>query len=295
MEKINIIFIHRGDSWYLPYALKQVKKTNPNANIVLLGDDSNRKYPFIKHFDISNYSKASENFAKVYKHFSTTSYEHELFCIQRWFILLEFMQLHNLNNAMLPDTDVLIFQDVNSFILSVPNDYYYSKGSTNHMGFVYFRNIDNLKLVCDYITNSYTNNSSLIKLEAAYKNWVDEHEIGGVSDITLFDNFEFEYSDVVVNFEYPPINGKAFINSLESSYYQMDKDGYVLFKWKKSVPYATLKNGSVISVMGVHCFGLQKNSIRKLYNAEYWVIGRIIYYWKISIFKKVFDKVRGRR
>lgn len=295
MEKMNIIFIHRGDSWYLSYALKQVKKSNPNANIILLGDESNKKYPFIKHFEISDYSKAADNFAQLYKHLSTTSYEHELFCIQRWFIWLEFMQIHNLSSAMFPDTDVLIFQDIKGFISSVPNDYYYSKGTTNHMGFVFFKNIDKLKLVCNYITNSYTDSSSLTKLEAEFKNWVAEHEIGGVSDITLFNNFELEHPDIVANFEYPPIDGRAFINSLESVFYKTDKKGYVLFDWEKAVPYARLKNGGVVSVMGVHCFGLQKNSIRRLYNGENWLLVRIIYYWKMSIFKKIFDKVRGRK
>ncbi len=296
MEQMNIIFIHKGNSWYLPYALNQVKKSNPNANIILLGDESNNKYPFIKHFLISDYSKTADSFALIYKHFSTTNYQHELFCIQRWFIWLEFMQAHNLNSAMFPDTDVLIFQDIQNFILSVPRDnYYYSKGTTNYMGFVYFKDVDYLKQVCNYITDTYSNSLSLSKLDIVYKKWVAEHGIGGVSDITLFDNFEYEYPNSVVNFETPPIINKAFVNSLEANQYKLNKKGYVDISWKKNTPFATLTTGEKVSVMGIHCFGSQKPYIRKLYKGKNWFAARTVYCWKISVFKMLFDIIRGRR
>jgi len=292
---MNIIFIHRGDSWYLPYALKQVKKSNPNANIVLLGDQSNLKYSnIVSHDLISNYFEKADAFSKIYKHFSTTGYQHELFCIQRWLVWLEYMKSKDIKSAILPDTDVLIFQDISEYYDQVEADFHFSKGSTGYMGFVYTK-FEYLVQICDFINSQYLSTDMLAELEQAYIDYVKKANIGGVSDITLFDRYEKEHPNCTFNFETPPVNGCAFINSLDSPYYIHNKDGYVQFTWRKNIPYARLLEDNAVSIIGVHCFGSQKEYIRKLYNGEYWVIVRMIYYWKISIFKRIFDKVRGRR
>lgn len=295
MEQMNIIFIHKGNSWYLPYALNQAKKSNPNANIILLGDESNNKYPFIKHFLISDYSKAADSFALIYKHFSTTNYQHELFCIQRWFIWLEFMQAHNLNSAMLPDTDVLIFQDIKKYYEKVEGDFHFTKGSTGYMGFVYINSQIYLNQICKFITTQYLIPENLKRLDDKYKEWLSQHEIGGVSDITLFDEYERANPRCTFNFEIPPVNGMAYINSLDSPYYKKDKNNYVDIKWIKGIPYAIQLNGENVSIQGVHCFGSQKTYIRKLYKGKNWFAARTVYCWKISVFKMLFDKIRGRR
>lgn len=295
MEQMNIIFIHKGNSWYLPYALNQVKKSNPNANIILLGDESNNKYPFIKHFLISDYSKAAGSFSLIYKHFSTTNYQHELFCIQRWFIWLEFMQAHNLNSVMLPDTDVLIFQDVTRYYENVEEDFHFTKGSTGYMGFVYIKKQFYLNQICQFITDQYSTASNLKKLDNKYNDWLLQHEIGGVSDITLFDEYEQVYPNCSFNFEISRVNGMVFINSLDSPYYKKDNNNYVDVKWVKGVPYATQLNGERVTIIGVHCFGLQKTYIRKLYKGKNWFAVRLVYFWKISVFKMIFDRIRGGR
>jgi hypothetical protein len=292
---MNIIFIHRGDSWYLSYALNQAKKTNPSANIVLLGDESNSKYAnIIKHDLISSYFYTADSFSKIYKHYSTTNYNHELFCIQRWFVWLEYMKIHNLENAILPDTDVLIFRDISIYYSQINYDFHFSKGCTNYMGFVYVK-IKYLEKICEFITSQYLNIEHLLELEKAYIDYVKVTGYGGVSDITLFDRYEREHPNCALNFEMPPINGFAFIHSLNTPYYAQNKDGYVNLKWRKGNPYAKLLSGEDIAIMGVHCFGLQKVYIRKLYQGSNWFIARLIYYWKKSVLKLIFDKLRGRR
>jgi hypothetical protein len=295
MEQENIIFLHKGDSWYLSYALNQAKKSNPNANIFLLGDNSNNKYYNIHHYNITDYSKNADSFAHIYQHFSTTDYNHELLCIQRWFIWMEFMQAHNLNSALLPDTDVLIFQDLKEFYNKIEIDFHFSKASIGYMGFVYFKNANYLKKICEFFTELYSKPESLKRLEDKYKGWLSEHEIGGVSDITLFYEYEFANPKCSFNFETPPVNGKAFINSLESPYYKKDSKNYVKIKWKLGIPYATLLNNEKVSIMGAHCFGLQKTQIRKLYRGKNWIMAHLVYYWKASFFKNVFDIIRGRK
>ena len=77
----TIIFIHKGDSWYLPYALHQCVKSNPSARVILLGDVANKKYNnIVEHQLIEDYSLEADEFSKLYQHYSTSSYNYELFC-----------------------------------------------------------------------------------------------------------------------------------------------------------------------------------------------------------------------
>lgn len=291
----NIVFIHKSDSWYLSYALNQVVLSNPTANIYLIGDDSNNKYKNVNYLMISDFSKKATEFAKIYKHFSTTDYHHELFCIQRWFILLEFMERYELENAMLLDTDVLIFQDINTYLEKINVDFQFSQGTTNTMGFVYFKNHTYLKNICDFITNQYLNPKIVALLKNEYEEYVKEYQIGGVSDITLFDWYKRDNSGCVFNFETPPLGGMAFINSLESPLYIQNKHKYVDIKWINKIPYGTLFSGEEVSIIGVHCFGLQKLQIRKLYQGKNKWLSRIIYCWKRTKLKYLFDIIRGRK
>jgi len=271
MKRTHIIFIHKGDSWYLSYALKQAKHSNPNANIVLLGDHANEKYKrLIKHEYISDFSTKAERFATLYKHFSTTDYHHELFCIQRWFVWLEYMETKKIENGVLPDTDVLIFQDVNIYYDKIQEPYIFTKGCTGYMGFVKIEK-SNLDLICKFISMYYSSFAHINELENDYNEWIEKHKIGGVSDITLFEKYEKLSPIRAFNFETPPLEDKAFINSLESPFYLKNRDNYIDIIWEQGVPYATLLDGTQVSIMGIHCFGFTKkiytvNSIKDRIN-----------------------------
>ena len=55
-NKLALIFTHKGSSAYLWYCLEQAKKTNPEARIILLGDEANKPYDSsIEHYLISDY------------------------------------------------------------------------------------------------------------------------------------------------------------------------------------------------------------------------------------------------
>jgi hypothetical protein len=56
---IPIFFVHKTNSSYLKYALKQARKFNPDSPIYLLGDESNNHYPFVIHVNIADYSASA--------------------------------------------------------------------------------------------------------------------------------------------------------------------------------------------------------------------------------------------
>lgn len=109
---LPIVFIHKGYSDYMEYSLRQAKYSNPDSELILLGDEANDRFDFITHVNMKNYSSSANDFAKFYKHYSTNPYHYELFCIQRWFILNEYMNEKNIDKCFVCDTDVMIYSNI---------------------------------------------------------------------------------------------------------------------------------------------------------------------------------------
>ena len=73
MEKINIFFIHKGYQPHLKVSIYHAKKSNPDATIILLGDETNKflaNQLSINHFYIKDYFNQANEFDKIYKHVS---------------------------------------------------------------------------------------------------------------------------------------------------------------------------------------------------------------------------------
>lgn len=95
-----IIFIHQFNHNYLPLSLWQARKSNPESPVYLLGDGWNAHFDFlVEHVPIRNYRKKADEFARHFRNFSTNPPAFELVCLERWFILEEFMRDRVLKNA----------------------------------------------------------------------------------------------------------------------------------------------------------------------------------------------------
>ena len=200
---INIIITHKGNPFYLKYVLRQLKQTNQDANIILLGDDSNNKYKFINHAKLSDYFNLASNFAKVYQHKNFTSVDYELFCYQRWFCAYEYMQKNNLDDAYMLDSDVLVydnFKNLNSliskydFAVSVKNFEEKNKEPGDWIAgppLGYFKK-DTLKKLCDFFTASYSNKKYLDLFDEKMKYHETRGENFGICDMTQIYFFVLE-------------------------------------------------------------------------------------------------------
>lgn len=287
----NIIFMHKGDSWYLPYALRQCIKSNPSARIILLGDVSNEKYnSIVEHKLIDDYCHEADEFSKLYQHYSTSPYEYELFCIQRWFIWLNFMKKHNIDMALLPDTDVLILQDISLYFNHIQKPFFFTKGESNYMGFMYITRTA-LCEMCNYINDVYTQEQQTGNLKSIFENYMKIEKQGGISDITLFSNFEKLYNPIVVNTESGCINNCVFVHSMQSKLFQHDTQCYVKIL-KKDGLYFVKQNDVSYSVVGMHCFGIQKILMLKYYTGDNAWKAYLKYYWKISHIHQLIASIR---
>lgn len=109
---LAIVFIHKSWSDYLAYSLAQAKSFNPHSPVYLLGDAANDRFDFVDHRPMANYFQAAADFAKVYRHYSTSSYQFELFNFQRWLILKEFLSANGIERCLYLDSDTMLYADV---------------------------------------------------------------------------------------------------------------------------------------------------------------------------------------
>lgn len=104
----NIVLMHRGDSYYLKYCIKSIQDNCKDSIIHLIGEGVTEEYKGINKYDLNNFNKYSKELEKIYVHKSPSVYHIELFCIKRWFVLLDFMEQNNLDEVMTFDSDVIV-------------------------------------------------------------------------------------------------------------------------------------------------------------------------------------------
>jgi hypothetical protein len=115
---LPIIIFHLGDREYVHLCLKQAKKYN--ENVILLTDIPNvYQYTGANCVDFKKYANRINEFQKLYKHFSTNSYQLELICIIRWFVVYDYMKEFEIHRAFICDSDVLIYDN----IANIDNEY----------------------------------------------------------------------------------------------------------------------------------------------------------------------------
>jgi hypothetical protein len=197
MEILPIIFIHNGYSDYMEYSLRQAKYSNPDSEIILLGDKSNDKFDFITHINLEDYFSSASEFSEVYKHYSTNPYNYELFCVQRWFVLKEYMKQNNIEECFVCDTDVMIYSNIeealnpfkeNDVALLKHNDESFLLG-------ISFLKLDSLESFCSYTMNSYKSDNRVKEFEKRYLEIISKNTVGGISDMILAANWLHDTND----------------------------------------------------------------------------------------------------
>ncbi|MBN2627424.1 MAG: hypothetical protein JXA95_12220 [Spirochaetales bacterium] len=277
-----LIFVHKGNSGYLKYVLTQARVTNPQARIILIGDNSNNCYDFIEHHNISDYSGLSDNFEQnYYIHMSHHRYEYEAFCYFRWYVIAEYIQKEEIENFWYMDSDVLLFTNLSDYRkrFSINCDFIgHSQviGSFNPSINYYVR--DFLFKMIGYIDNSYKNNDILSKLESQWNHFKKYDIPGGVCDMTqigMFFNSEesiqYECEDAYAlhrNHNFVP-DGQINIKENYTSAGECYQLG-ILSPGKKLIirnkdAYGLLADGTKIQFVSSHFQGRAKDYIRRFY------------------------------
>ena len=159
-----IIFIHRGSQYYLFLALAQARASNPESEIVLLGDNQALMNPdfFLQYrinFDlISSYLNSASIFKKIYVHDSSNTFEYERFCFERWFIVKDYIEKNGITkNFCCLDSDAILYAHVGNVFNLLKSDL----NTCDCVGpqFLFFKSIDILKQYCNFITSVFIDES----------------------------------------------------------------------------------------------------------------------------------------
>lgn len=187
---LPIVFIHASNSDYLLYSLLQAKQTNPHSEIFLIGDESNNCYSFVRHELFSNYFYGAGELVKIYKHFhNITPYLNELVCLQRWFILRDFMIINHLESCLYIDSDVMLYTNVTEEHNKFSDfDLTLSQSISPHCN--YINKLSALEKYCNLVFGLYTNSSMLEYLEKMMHEYNQKKKFGGVTDMSLFRAFK---------------------------------------------------------------------------------------------------------
>lgn len=194
---LPIIFIHAGNSPYLPLSLYQTQHWNPSTQIILLGDNSTRYCRrYVTHYHYAHYSKWATDFATLYTHHSVNGLPYELFCLQRWFILYEFLSAHKCDRALYLDSDVLVYSDLTSHPLATrPCKGMTVVGISGHTNFIHGRHVlqDFLLFIEKYYQSAFDAHiplPSFLKSEPLFS-----RSVGSISDMTFFRLYGFHHPE----------------------------------------------------------------------------------------------------
>lgn len=163
-NEIPVIFVHKGKSNFLEYALWQAKKFN--KRVIILGDQGTYARLSVESYNLADYSKEATYFASIYKHLSHSLYERELACFQRWFFLEEFMRLNNIQTAFHAESDVMLYCDVTKeYKYFKENEVSYIHCSPEYKGgLVSYWDLKTLQEFCRYLKSFYENKEKIAKL-----------------------------------------------------------------------------------------------------------------------------------
>lgn len=183
---LNIVFFHQGFSPYLPFALHQARVSNPDARIILLGDEGNRMRGLdYEHRTVPPTSARRSEFAKIYRHFHPGNFEDERRCIERWLILADFLEKETLSEFFFLDSDMLLFQDLRQG-LSVWRKWD-AAGAPSFFSFCFFCRAGLVNRFADWILDQYRNARTMREWALRFQRYQKQkkYQTGVIHDMEL--------------------------------------------------------------------------------------------------------------
>lgn len=259
---LPIIFVHNRNHSYLPISLWKARETNPKSDVILLGDGQNAHLgSMVHHFHHSRFSKRANELGKVFVNFSTNPSDFELICLQRWLILLEFMEESQIDQCLYLDSDVLLFDEMAGDAQRFQNYGMTVAGISGHTNFIQKRDV--LARFCRHILNAYTQPDAIAFLEDKYKAFRLSHQAGGISDMTFFTEFRSANPNLVLDIS-EPIEGKMFDITITYTHGVKSENGIKKLTWEENRPFAESLSGDKLEMRSLHFQGDSKRYMRQM-------------------------------
>lgn len=250
--KPTVIFFQKGASAaHFRVFIEQAVRFCQSADVVAITDGFLNMLP-CPTFPLSEYEQSSLDFEKNYVHLSTNGYHVELICIQRWFVINEFIQKKGINKYYTPDSDVLLFCDIGKEF-SKFEKYDFTLSMRSAPGQSFWMSSEVMNEFCKFAMDIYSNQGSdkARQIFSHYTNLRSQGKPGGVCDMTLWEHF-------IKNRDYKVGETTDIIeNSIFDHNFYMAYDGYAhdgqnkIIQWSEGLPYC-LRNGELIRFNSFH-------------------------------------------
>jgi hypothetical protein len=179
------------DYLFVPLSIASVVKSNPTSDVLFLNVNDNYPLAVTGVIDIDArgfYNSACAEIRQVYKHLSTNQPEFELFCMERFFVIREFMRRENIDWAFLVESDVLLFENLNALLKSkggiCSNRVHLSEKKCISLAYV---SLEYIEYYCQYVINCYVQPEKFIKIAEFFKQYNEKGGKGGICDMTFCD------------------------------------------------------------------------------------------------------------
>lgn len=273
-----IVFIHNGDSWFLPFALEQAALASPGSKIHLLGDARSTAGGMGEDL-VGLESSEAARFRMAYRHLSPNPPEFELICFLRWFYLLEFMKREGLEEALYFDSDVLLYSPGHLLKEQVRRQgkdcgLVFPEQSTESYiwtaaGHVSYWRIEALSRFRDYCLRMYEDPTCFAQLEKAMEYRRSVGWRPGISDMTALYRFADENAGRVHNFGRIHEDGVIDNNLSESMNFLPDeyemKGGTKRVELQDRRPILFPRTGKPVLAHALHFQGARKKLMPKYY------------------------------
>jgi hypothetical protein len=281
--KPEIIFINWGNPYYLKYTLSQCKGYNRNLKINLLGDASSIGYRGVHHFFFADYMTNANQFEKMYEHYNTNFYKFELFCIQRWMIINEFIKEKNIEKCLILDSDVLLYYNIaDDFDLLKPYKMSLCLHDDGETAFASICHILDRTILDEFVNFCFEiysdkQGNNFQKLLAHYNNMQSKNQPGGICDMNIWNLFYNDHKKDIVDLE--TLDDKYYYD--QNINFPVCRGENVLFEngvkkifFEKGIPFTkTAKDNKKIIFKQLHFQGEAKK------NMQDYVTYKGFYYW----------------
>lgn len=278
---IPVVFTHRAGvknvpQGYLPYAIQQARQYNDR--VILIGDQSNDGLD-VEHYHYNRYAQGAYAFSPRYVHMCTNEHSFELWNLQEYFVLRDFMEAQKLDEMFLCDSDVMLYCNVEELgaelaAYSIACNWAYTQWEYRWSvsAHVSYWTLESLTEFCEYIQRVYTTPKLLAKLQEKWGWHQREGKTGGICDMTLL--WLFCVGKKVINLARVRDNAvfDDNINAPENwlpNEYQM-KAGIKEVIWRQNQPYGfNLELGKWIRFNALHFQGDAKKLLSSYAKEKY--------------------------
>lgn len=247
----DIILYRNGDWDGLQWCLESIKTHSPTCKVHLIGRNLS-----VPHIDDAEFYKAAERVQRLFVPQTNNHINLAWNCLARWLVIEEYCAAKAIKSFFTCDTDVLIFSDLEEEAKRYAGfDYTFPMRSGYFFGNKALRLLN--QTIEDYYNGLDTEDTRYVKEFLASQ--------GHISDM----EFEFVLHRHIAWTDSTYHGDVRFDGNLGmGGGYEMDENGYKVFRFEGGRPFVNLPNGGSVRMCVLHCWGRYKNRMEEVWKSS---------------------------